>query len=62
MTPSDANADAIYSQMEGIVNMIKRLEDKVDKLQSELDHLKISAATSNGHDFCVKISVDMTGL
>ena len=51
VTPSGANADAVSSQMDETVNTIKRHEDKVKNLQSELAHLKMSAATPNGHDF-----------
>jgi len=56
VTPSGANADVVSSQMEEIMNAIKRHEEKVNNLQSELTHLKISAATPNGHDFTVNSS------
>ena len=56
VTPSGANADVVSFQMEEIVNTIKRHEDKVNDLQSELAHLKISAATRNGHDVTVNSS------
>ena len=56
VTPSGANADVVSSQMDEIVNMIKRHEDKVKNLQSELASLKTSAATPNGHDFRVNFS------
>ena len=53
VTPSGhgANADVVSSQMDKIVNTIRRHEDKVKNLQSELAHLKISAATPNGNGF-----------
>lgn len=56
MTPSGANADVVSSQMEEILNTIKRHEDKVHNLQSELAHLKTSAATPNGNDVRVNSS------
>ena len=50
-TPSGAKAAVVSSQMEEIVDTIKRHEDKVNSLQRELGHLKTSAATPNGHDY-----------
>jgi len=50
-TPSGANADVVSSQIEEIMNAMKRHEEKVINLQSELARLKISAATPNGPDF-----------
>ena len=43
VTPSGANADVVSSQVDEIVNTIKRHENKVKNLQSELAHLKMSA-------------------
>ena len=51
-----ANADVVSSQMEEIMNTIQRHEEKVNNLQSELAHLKMSAAAPNGHDFRVNSS------
>ena len=56
VTPSGANADVVSSQMDEIVNTIKRHEDKVKNLQSELANLKVSASTPNSHDFRVNLS------
>jgi len=56
VTADGANADANSSQMEEIINAIKRQDEKVNKLQSELARLKISAATPNSHDFRVNPS------
>ena len=56
VTPSGTKAAVVSSQMEEIVDTIKRHEDEVNNLQSELAHLKISAATSNGHDIRVNSS------
>ena len=51
LTPSGANADLVSSQLEEIINAIKQQEEEVNNLQSELAHLKISAATPNARDF-----------
>ena len=51
VTPSGANADVVSSQVEEIMTAIKRQEEKVNNLQKELAHLKISAATPNARDF-----------
>ena len=51
VTPTGANADVVSSQVEEIMTAIKRHEEKVNNLQSELAHLKISAATPNARDF-----------
>ena len=56
VTPSGANADVVSSQMEEIVDTIKRHEDKVNNLQNELAHLKTSASTPNGHDLRINSS------
>ena len=56
LTPSGANADLVSSQLEEIINAIKQQEEEVNNLQSELAHLKISAATPDGHDFRVNSS------
>jgi len=56
MGPKGANSDVVSFQMEEIMNTIKRHEDKVNNLQSELAHLKISAATPNARDFRVNSS------
>jgi len=56
MGPRGANAEVVSSQMEEIVNTIKRHEDKVNNLQSQLAQLKISAATPNARDFRVNSS------
>ena len=50
VAPSGANADVVSSQMEEIMNAIKRHEEKVNNLQSDLAHLKISAGTQNAHE------------
>ena len=50
-TPSGANADVVSSQMEEVMTAIKRHEEKVNNLQSELAHLKKSAATPKVRDF-----------
>ena len=56
VTPSGANADVVSFQMEEIMDTMKRHEDKVNSLQSELAHLKTSAATPSDHDFRVNSS------
>ena len=56
MGPRGANAEVVSSQMEEIVNTIKRHEDKVNNFQSELAQLKISTATPNAQEFRVRSS------
>ena len=51
VTPSGANADVVSSQVEEIMTAIKRHEEKVNNLQSEMAHLKISTATPNARNF-----------
>lgn len=56
LNPSGANADVVSYQLEEIMTAIKRQETKVNNLQSEVAHLKISAATPGGHDSRVNSS------
>jgi len=57
MGPTGANTDVVSSQVEEIVNTIKRHEDKVSNvLQRELTCLKISTATPNARDVIVNSS------
>ncbi|XP_078351596.1 TNF receptor-associated factor 3-like isoform X1 [Oculina patagonica] len=48
--PVGANADIISSQVEEIMNTLRGHEGKVNNLQSELAHLKLSSAVPTGRD------------